>query len=189
MWLLRSTGEQPAVLFHYASSRSGDVAKHLLDGFAGALMVDGYEGYHAVCAQQGLLRRGCWAHARRKFIEAQKAQAQHNTGKADQALAWIQALYRIEQTAKDQPHEARLLLRQSQARVIIDKMRTWLGRTPCWVKPYSNGRTWCNTFTIGVIRSTTTRPRMPFACSGLAEKTGCSQPVKMARRRARICTA
>ena len=48
MWLLRSTGEQPAVLFHYAPSRSGEVAKHLLDGYRGALMVDGYDGYHAV---------------------------------------------------------------------------------------------------------------------------------------------
>ena len=129
MWLLRSTGEQPAVLFHYAPSRSGEVAKHLLDGFAGALMVDGYDGYHAVCAAQGLTRLGCWAHARRKFIEAQKAQAKHKTGKADQALAWIQALYRIEQLAKDRPHEERLLLRQSQAQTVIDKMRLWLEKS------------------------------------------------------------
>lgn len=130
MWLLRSTNtEAPAVLFHYAPSRSGEVAKHLLDGFAGALMVDGYDGYNAVCAAQGLTRLGCWAHARRKFIEAQKAQTKHKTGKADQALAWIQALYRIEQTAKDRPHEERLLLRQTQAQVIIDKMRTWLEKS------------------------------------------------------------
>lgn len=43
MWVLRSR-EYPAVLYRYAPSRGGDVAKELLGEYSGALMVDGYEG-------------------------------------------------------------------------------------------------------------------------------------------------
>lgn len=134
MWVLRAV-EKPAVLFHYAPSRSGDVAKHLLTGYGGALMVDGYEGYSAVCSQQALTRLGCWAHARRKFMEAKNAQDKHKTGKADQALAYIQQLYGIEKIAKDQRAEDRLLLRQTQAQPIMDKLRQWLEKSIAQVPP------------------------------------------------------
>ena len=40
---------QPAVLFSYSPSRSGDIPKAQLSGFTGALMVDGYNGYQPVC--------------------------------------------------------------------------------------------------------------------------------------------
>lgn len=128
MWVLRSLAK-PAVLYRYAQSRSGDIAKELLSEYRGALMVDGYEGYNAVCATQNLTRLGCWAHARRKFIEAQKAQGENRTGKADQALTYIQQLYRIEQLAKEQTPEERYVLRQTQAQPILDKLRQWLERS------------------------------------------------------------
>ncbi len=74
MWVLRSTlPTASAVLFRYEPTRSGDAAKELLHNFSGALMVDGYEGYNATCIKNGITRLGCWAHARRRFIEAQKA--------------------------------------------------------------------------------------------------------------------
>jgi len=37
------------VLFHYAPSRKGQIATDLLADYHGALMVDGYDGYDAVC--------------------------------------------------------------------------------------------------------------------------------------------
>jgi transposase len=128
MWVMRSI-QHPAVLYRYAPSRSGDVARQLLGDYRGALMVDGYEGYSAVCAAQHLTRLGCWAHARRKFVEAQKAQAKGKTGKADQALAFIQALYRIEQLGKDTSPEERHAMRHAQARPIIDKIRQWMEKS------------------------------------------------------------
>lgn len=125
MWVMRST-EHPAVLYRYAPSRSGDVAKELLDDFKGALMVDGYEGYSAVCANSGITRLGCWAHARRGFVEARKTYPEGKTGLADEVLAHIQALYRIEQEAKDKPPDARLALRQAQAVPILHTLSHWL---------------------------------------------------------------
>lgn len=136
MWLLRST-QQPAVLFHYAPTRSGDVPQHLLREFSGALMVDGYEGYSAVCAKNHITRLGCWAHARRKFIEAKIPQKNkpEKTGKADQALAWIQQLYRIEHDIKLLGTEERLTARQQHAQPVIDKIKTWLEKSILQVPP------------------------------------------------------
>jgi transposase len=129
MWVLRSSIQTPAVLYHYAPSRGGDIAKELLGEYRGALMVDGYEGYNGVCTMQNLTRLGCWAHARRKFIDAQKAQAKNKTGKADQALAYIQQLYRIEQLAKEKTPEEHYAIRQTQSQPIIDKLHQWLEKS------------------------------------------------------------
>ena len=50
MWLFRSGEDDtpPIVLYKYASTRSGDVAKEFLKGFNGYLMADGYTGYNKV---------------------------------------------------------------------------------------------------------------------------------------------
>ena len=53
-------------------------------------MVDGYAGYNDV-AESSRIRVGCWAHLRRKLFEARGAAAE-----ADELLAFIQALYRVE---------------------------------------------------------------------------------------------
>ncbi|OMH27966.1 hypothetical protein BGP75_21545 [Motiliproteus sp. MSK22-1] len=61
-------------LFDYDPSRSGSVSERLLAGYKGYLQTDGYEGYAAIGRQDGVINQGCWAHARRKFDEAIKAQ-------------------------------------------------------------------------------------------------------------------
>ncbi len=73
MWVLASkSSSTPAVLFNYSASRSGSVPMSILGDFSGALMVDGYEGYQKICIENELVRLGCWAHARRKFVEAHR---------------------------------------------------------------------------------------------------------------------
>lgn len=105
MWVMSSAqvSSTAVILFHYNASRSAQIPQDQLADYQGALMVDGYEGYQAVCTQNQLARLGCWAHARRKFIEAQRLQPKGKTGKADQALAYIQKLYVIEKDSKDKP--------------------------------------------------------------------------------------
>lgn len=136
MWVLRSTqSTASAVLFRYEPSRSGAAATDLLDGFTGALMVDGYEGYNAACMKNSITRLGCWAHARRKFIEAQKAQLKGKTGKADQALAYIQQLYRVEQSINDKTTDEKYQARQQQSQAILDKLKHWLDKSLPQVPP------------------------------------------------------
>ena len=109
----------------------------MLSGYQGTLMVDGYTGYDPVCTTQSLLRLGCWAHARRKFVDAKKIQPKGKTGRADQALAYIQKLYAVERQAKDCTAEQRLRLRQEQAVPVMAQLKGWLEQTTPRVPPKS----------------------------------------------------
>jgi len=138
MWVLRSA--QPhcaAVLYRYEPTRSGKAAAELLRDYRGALMVDGYPGYNAVCEQQSITRLGCWAHARRKFIDAQKIQKAGKTGKADQAIVFIQQLYGIEKAIKDKTREEKYQLRQAQALPVLQKIKAWLDKSVSHAPPQS----------------------------------------------------
>ena len=120
---------QPIKLFHYAASRSGAVVSELLEGYRGYLQSDDYAGYNAVGAKADITHLGCWAHARRKFVEAQKAGAKGKSGKADMAVGLIAKLYAIERNIKDQRPEEKYRIRQAQSVPQLDKIRQWLDKT------------------------------------------------------------
>jgi transposase len=130
MWI--STAGPPnagVVLFHYAPSRSGQVAKDLLSDYGGALMVDGYDGYNGVCAENSLIRLGCWAHARRKFMAAKRQQPKGKTGAPDQAIALIGKLYALERSVRESEPGARYRARQEIAVPVLKRLCSWLEKT------------------------------------------------------------
>jgi len=138
MWLQRGgpPGQQ-VVLFDYDASRAGRVPVRLLDDYAGRLITDGYEGYAQVVRRNGITHAGCWAHARRKFVEAQKVQPKSKTGKADWAINQIRKLYAVEKQARDLEPEARQALRDQKSRPLIAQLRTWLDKSLTQVVPKS----------------------------------------------------
>ena len=141
LWVQRGgPPEHPVILFDYDPGRGQAVPQRLLDGFAGYLQTDGYEGYNAVVAAQGLTHLGCWAHVRRKFHEAVKAQGKPSRGrsgggKAQQGLALIQSLYQVERLAKDGSAEARQALRHEKAVPILEQLHGWLLKSLPTVPP------------------------------------------------------
>jgi transposase len=139
LWLQRGgPPDQPVVLYDYDPGRGAGVPKRLLAGFTGYLQTDGYDGYNAVVAVNGLTHVGCMAHARRKFSEAVKAQGKHKKrGKAHRGLALIQKLYRVEKQARRLHPEERYARRQQQARPVLDDLRSWLDDTLPLVPPTS----------------------------------------------------
>jgi transposase len=147
MWVQRGgPAEHPLVLYEYDPSRSAEVPKRLFAGFRGVLQTDGYEGYGAVGREPGVVHVGCWAHARRKFIEAleakgasRKKRGQRKGGHslADEGLGFFQDLYAIERRAKDATPEARLALRRAESLPIVEALRTWLDRALGTVLPQS----------------------------------------------------
>ena len=131
MWLYCTGTDSPSkspipniVLYDYQSGRAGQCAIDYLDGFTGYLQVDGYAGYEKTSATLV----GCWAHARRKFIEAQTAQPKGKTGKADMALSMIQKLYRLEISLKDKSAQEKYQLRQEKAKPLLEKFYQWLAK-------------------------------------------------------------
>ncbi len=138
MWVrMGGLTDHPIVLFNYDQSRSSEVPRRLLEGFSGHLMSDGYAGYHAV-TKHGITGIGCWAHARRKFKEAEKVQGKSKgAGKVHLALSEIQKLYVIERQIADKPPDERLAVRQARAGPILNKMRSWLDKSKTQVPPKS----------------------------------------------------
>lgn len=138
MWVQASMGssERAVVLFDYAPTRSGTVPRQLLEGYQGALMVDGYEGYDGVCRGASMLRLGCWAHARRKFIDAAKVQGKSKKStKANYGLKLINKLYSIERQAKDLKADQRKLFRKQKAAPVLEKLHQWRVETVPTVPP------------------------------------------------------
>ncbi len=139
MWV-RVSGlpDKKIILFDYAPSRSGQIANQLLDDFSGYLQTDDYAGYHALGKQAAITHLGCWAHARRKFVDAQKVasiKGKTKTGKADIALNMIGQLYGIERRIKDELPGVRQAVRQQESQVILDQLRRWLDKTLHHVLP------------------------------------------------------
>ena len=73
MWiyLTGSDGLFPIVMYEYQPGRGGKYPKSFLEGFAGLLQCDGYQGYNQV---QDVMLVCCLAHCRRKFYEALPAE-------------------------------------------------------------------------------------------------------------------
>jgi hypothetical protein len=142
MWV-QSGGppNQAVTLFDYRSSRSGQVPAQLLSGYRGHLMTDGYEGYNAIAQHEGIEHLCCWAHVRRKFVEAQRAQPKSkNTknnaiSKADMAINYIGKLYAVEQRNNAVDTAARYQHRQQESVPILHQLRTWLDKTLTTVPP------------------------------------------------------
>lgn len=92
-------------------------------------MTDDYAGYNAVAAQEGIERLACWAHAGRKFVEAQKVQPKGKTGRADMALILINKLYGIERDLKEANDSERLTTRPQRSQPLLAQLKAWLDKT------------------------------------------------------------
>jgi transposase len=121
------------VLYDYQSSRSGVCAKRWLAGYDQYLQVDGYVGYE----QTEAILVGCFAHARRKFIEAKQAQIKGKTGKADWAISHIGKLYRVEGEIRALDAGERYRQRQARAKPLLDAFKQWLDKSVNQVPPKS----------------------------------------------------
>ena len=145
MWVQRGgPPDNVVILFDYDPTRSQQVPVRLLPDYRGYLQTDGYDGYNLVCKENSIIQVGCWAHVRRKFDEALKAQGPHKNRKASLAaigLQRIQLLYGIERKAKSLTPKQRYALRQSRSVPILTDLRQWLGsHLPVVVKQSAVGK-------------------------------------------------
>ena len=123
LFAYRSAVGPPVVVFDYCPSRSGEHARRFLGDWRGALMVDDYVGYKASFANPDLIELGCWAHARRKFVDLHKAS---QSPIAAEAIERIGLLYRMEREAVNLDVDARHRWRQTHAVPVLDALHDWL---------------------------------------------------------------
>jgi transposase len=137
MWLYRSGRDgPPIVLFEYQPTRNGNHPKQFLEGFTGHLHADGYAGYNDI---KSVILVGCWAHARRKFVDALNVipQAQRDDPKnlANIALKYISDLYKIEKELCGASYEHRKAVRNERSKEILDEFKTWIDRESGLILP------------------------------------------------------
>lgn len=141
MWVSRGgMPEKPALIYHYAPSRSSQVAAALLIDYKGVVQTDGYAGYDFLNVQKDIFHAGCWAHARRKFTEADKGAGKgHKSGSVDVALGYIRRIYEVESEGKRRGCNSaqRVELRRQKAKPILDDFYKWLSKKSLQVVPKS----------------------------------------------------
>ena len=99
MWVYRGGQPRaPTIFYAYHPSRSGDVPFEFLDGYRGWVQTDGYAGYDKLGRCEGVVMLGCWAHARRKFVDVTKAASMGSA--AHEAIEYIRKLYAVETDAE-----------------------------------------------------------------------------------------
>ena len=106
-------------IFDFTLSRGRDGPKYFLRDYQHVLLADGYGGYDGVVAGNAITRAGCWSHARRKLVGAEKVAPEI----AEEAVELIGALFRVERQAKDLSVEQRLELRRNKSAPVLAKLR------------------------------------------------------------------
>ena len=116
-WIYYNT-QSRQVLFKYQTGRAAEWPKETLKNYQGYLQTDGYTAYNAFDDVKGITSLNCWAHARRKFIDAQS----FDNAKASEVLVQIQLLYAVERHCLDNNYSSDEIknYRQSHAAPLLE---------------------------------------------------------------------
>ncbi len=107
MWVYAGDQDHPCNVFDFTMDRGRAGPKLFLKDYNQVLLADGYAGYNGVVAGNAITRAGCWAHMKRKLVEAEKAAPEI----AQEAVERVCALYAVERQAKASSAEQRRQLR------------------------------------------------------------------------------
>jgi transposase len=118
MWVYVGDETNPYNVFDFTLNRSREGPKEFLRDYTQVLLADAYGGYNGVVAGNAITRAGCWSHARRKFVEAEKSAPEI----AREAVALMDALFAVERQGKDVAVAERLELRQKQSAPILAEL-------------------------------------------------------------------
>ena len=128
-----SRADTGASLYYWQNNRSGEVLDHMLrhgmqksgNVYEGAILSDGYGGYESrmksLPAEQKPQWQVCWAHVRRKFVEA--ACSSNDPAWSRKVVELIRPLYDIERTLRESkaPPEEVKAKREEQSRPIVEE--------------------------------------------------------------------
>jgi len=125
MWVYVGDESHPYNVFDFTLSRGRDGPQQFLKEYNQVLLADAYGGYNGVVVSNQMTRAGCWAHTRRKFVDAEKTAAEI----AREAVALIGRLYAVEKQARELAVAERLQLRQKHSLPVLAELRqrllTW----------------------------------------------------------------
>jgi transposase len=126
IWTYVGDAANPYIVYAYTPTREQAGPAAFLAAFRGYLQADAYAGYDNLFAEpdRGITEVACWAHARRKFFEAQTSDLM----RAMVMLAYIRLLYAVEREAKERRLDGpgRLALRHEKSLPLLDGIERYL---------------------------------------------------------------
>ena len=118
-------GDKDEVAFPFSSTRAHETVRKILGEYSGTLLSDGYDAYERfVQTSKNVVHAQCWAHTRRHFVEAEKA----DPDRVKRALDLIGQLYEHEKYIRESELGAEECLRYRGERSwpIVDEFFTFL---------------------------------------------------------------
>ena len=138
MWLYASGKFGPQIfLYEYQPSRASKHPKAFLSGFNGYLQTDGYQGYNDV---DNVNIMGCFAHARRGFVDALKAlpkDASTTSSLAKAGRDYCNKLFHLERDFSELQPEERYIKRLEHSKPVLEAFLAWLNENKPKVLPKS----------------------------------------------------
>jgi transposase len=135
LWQYGTPGGETVFDFQLGRGRDGP-AKFLKD-WNGILQTDGYQAYDQVGGPR-LIHVGCWAHARRKFVDAVKVNPKD--GAAIAMVTRMDALFLVDRHAREQGASSaeRAQLRREHAQTWVDEIHAECLKLRAQVLPKSS---------------------------------------------------
>jgi transposase len=120
------------VVFRYTLRRKAEGPREYLHGYKGYVQADAANLYDRLFGRdEQAIEVGCWAHARRRFVEAELT----DRARALIAIGFIKKLYEADHSTAKLPPGQRTLERQARAGPVLDIFRQWLDREALIVLP------------------------------------------------------
>jgi transposase len=120
MWTMSN---RSGAYYRFETTRSGRIAEEMLKGYRGSVLTDGFSGYERVKKLSGVRVAHCWSHARREFYERRELFPKE----AEEAIALIDELFRLERTADD--FAALRTVRREKSKNALQRFHDWLIET------------------------------------------------------------
>jgi transposase len=138
VWTYVGDDAHPLIVYDYTAGRARAGPEAFLEDYAGYLQADALAVYDELFnprRQKLIWELGCWAHARRYFVEAQDT----SPALAVIAVAHIKALYDIEKDAARRKlrGEALVAWRKAHSVPVLHAFRTWLSAQTGMLLPKS----------------------------------------------------
>ena len=137
IWVYATNDQRgpPITVYDFSTGRQQSAPHQFLEGFHGHLQADGYAGYQALYDSGQVTEVACWAHARRRFVDASRLVK--TPGRAHEGVRWIRALYRIERRIKALSIKERFKARQQDSIPLLKAFHAWLLQQSASVLPKS----------------------------------------------------
>jgi transposase len=129
-WFWQYSAPGLGVVFDFEMTRGREVPKKFFKDYGGILHTDGYVAYEKDVGSKNVTRACCWAHARRRFIDALKVQTkgQAADSSVERVVVLMDDLFAIDREAREQKLslDDRHALRQERAPVLLAELQALL---------------------------------------------------------------